>query len=201
MSSAHQRGGAREVDLRDRIRQCALELFAECGYAATSMRDIAEASACTKPALYYHFDSKQGLFVEVLRTLLDRLDDLVGEHLSRPLPVRDRMVRAGAAYLEFVRANRSALRLLMRAELHPERAQPPFDFDSYRLHHVDQITAIIQHGIEQGEVREDVDLATAIDALVGGLEMRVMLFVGHGEPIPDDYPERIVELMFRGLSP
>jgi len=47
---------------RERILDAALSLFAEKGYDATSMREIAEQLHITKAALYYHFDSKADIF-------------------------------------------------------------------------------------------------------------------------------------------
>ena len=43
------------------IARVASRLFAERGYDATSVREIVEAAGVTKPTLYYHFGSKQGL--------------------------------------------------------------------------------------------------------------------------------------------
>jgi TetR/AcrR family transcriptional regulator len=44
-----------------RILASALELFARRGYESTGVQEIAGAAGITKPALYYHFGSKQGL--------------------------------------------------------------------------------------------------------------------------------------------
>src|SRR5512145_126046 len=46
---------------RDRILDEALRLFAARGYEAVGVQDICEASGITKPTLYYHFGSKEGL--------------------------------------------------------------------------------------------------------------------------------------------
>ena len=43
------------------IARVAARLFADRGYDATSVREIVEAAGVTKPTLYYHFGSKQGL--------------------------------------------------------------------------------------------------------------------------------------------
>jgi hypothetical protein len=47
--------GSSAVDTRARILDAARTLFAERGYAGTSMRDLADALGMTKAALYYHF--------------------------------------------------------------------------------------------------------------------------------------------------
>ncbi|MGH3345029.1 MAG: TetR/AcrR family transcriptional regulator [Carbonactinosporaceae bacterium] len=57
----------------------ALQLFAERGYARTSLDDIASATRVTKGALYHHFDGKQALFEAVL----DRLEIGMQERVTR----------------------------------------------------------------------------------------------------------------------
>ncbi|HHH27606.1 MAG TPA: TetR/AcrR family transcriptional regulator [Polyangiaceae bacterium] len=188
-------------DLREAIRHHAAALFAERGYAATSMRDIAEAASCTKPALYYHFDSKQALFVDVLRTEIERLTSVIGDAVQQPTSTRERMTRAARDYLDQVRRHPVGLKLVMRAEMHPERDQPAFDFQSTRAQIMDQVTEMLTEGMKAGEIRADLDVPVFIDAVGGALDNRAMLFVLAGEPIPDDYPERMLDTLFRGLAP
>lgn len=47
--------------------------FAQGGYAATSVEDIAAASGITKPIFYRHFDSKQEVYQAVLQRVSERL--------------------------------------------------------------------------------------------------------------------------------
>jgi AcrR family transcriptional regulator len=56
----------RGPDRRNRIVAAALETFALRGYDATTMAEIADASAVSRPVLYDHFRSKRDLFLEVL---------------------------------------------------------------------------------------------------------------------------------------
>jgi AcrR family transcriptional regulator len=48
---------------RERILDVALDLFTEQGYDQTSLREIAEQLGLTKAALYYHFASKEAIFL------------------------------------------------------------------------------------------------------------------------------------------
>lgn len=82
-SSPAKPSGARARSTRDRILDIALELFTEQGYDGTSLRDIAERLGTTKAALYYHFERKQDIFLELHlrlhalgREALEQLDDL-----------------------------------------------------------------------------------------------------------------------------
>ena len=75
---------------RQQLLDVAIEVFAERGFHATSMDDIAEAAGVTKPVLYQHFPSKRALYRELL--------DDIGRHLlrrARP-PPRGRRARAGS---------------------------------------------------------------------------------------------------------
>ena len=49
------------MDNRERILQCALELFYAKGYDAVGVQEIAQKAGITKPTLYYYFGSKYGL--------------------------------------------------------------------------------------------------------------------------------------------
>ncbi|HVM09700.1 MAG TPA: helix-turn-helix domain-containing protein [Acidimicrobiales bacterium] len=60
---------------RAAILRAAAVAFAEKGFAATSMEDVAAAAGITKLIIYRHFDSKQALYDAVLEQVADRLRD------------------------------------------------------------------------------------------------------------------------------
>src|SRR6201986_5297062 len=77
------RGSQSQGSTRERILDIALELFVEQGYDKTSLRDIAERLGTTKAALYYHFERKEDILLELHlrlhvfgRELLDELERL-----------------------------------------------------------------------------------------------------------------------------
>lgn len=85
------------------IARAAARLFAERGYDATSVREIVEAAGVTKPTLYYHFGSKEGLaqalltvpmtaFSARLRDCLDASDDPVA-NLAAQVEVHFEFIR------------------------------------------------------------------------------------------------------------
>ena len=71
---------ARRTDTRERILEAAAELFADRGYAGTSIRDIADRLGLTKAALYYHFTSKD----EILQALVAKPIALMTAVLDEP---------------------------------------------------------------------------------------------------------------------
>ena len=66
----------------EQLMGAALKLFTRRGYSATTVRELVEAAGATKPVLYYYFGSKEGLFLELMRTHFGRLEAIVGRHPS-----------------------------------------------------------------------------------------------------------------------
>jgi len=190
-----------ESELRLRIIDAATTLFAERGYAATSMRDVAEGARCTKPALYYHFDNKEALFLEVIVSTTKTIVDLLRQAFAARGTVRQRMVRAMTDYYAHLRAHPRSLKVLLQAELSPEVGQPAIDFCSTRQTFVELVLPLLEEGVASGEIRNDIDLMDALLLLCGAVDSRAVLFVLEDEPIPHDYPERILALVFGGLGP
>lgn len=70
----------------DIVLERAIDVFWQCGYAGTSLRDLTQATGLSSAALYHRFNDKSGLFVEALRRYAD--EGLV-ERLARLSAVAD----------------------------------------------------------------------------------------------------------------
>lgn len=77
-------GSARRAELL----ALAAEMFAERGFVATTVRDIADAAGILSGSLYHHFDSKESMVDEILRGFLDELFGRYREILARNLGPR-----------------------------------------------------------------------------------------------------------------
>ncbi|WP_433824679.1 TetR/AcrR family transcriptional regulator [Actinoplanes sp. CA-015351] len=65
---------SRSTETADRIRSAALELIAEKGVHQVSLREIAERVGVTKPALYYHFASRDDLVRSLVQPFIDDVE-------------------------------------------------------------------------------------------------------------------------------
>lgn len=65
------------METRERILEAALELLSEKGYDRTTFVDIADRIGLTKGAVYWHFASKQELFLALIRFFTERRERLV----------------------------------------------------------------------------------------------------------------------------
>ncbi len=110
----------RRGDTRERIQQVALELFAERGYDQTSLREVAERLDITRPALYYHFKTKDAILASVFDDLNASVDELLGWAADRPRTAQARLEvlrRVGdlvhdqwRPLMSFVQTNQAAMR-------------------------------------------------------------------------------------------
>jgi AcrR family transcriptional regulator len=98
------------ADQRAAILAQAAALFAQRGYAATTMNDIAEACALSKATLYHYYRDKSALLVAICEEHVATLHALVVEVEARPLPPEARLraliTRFVAAYAGAQHAHR-----------------------------------------------------------------------------------------------
>lgn len=71
---------------RDEILAAAARLFAQRGYTATSMNDVAVASGVSKPTLYHYVRDKHDLLAQITRGHVARLEALLDEVGRQQLP-------------------------------------------------------------------------------------------------------------------
>jgi AcrR family transcriptional regulator len=102
---------------REQLMDVALQLFAERGFAATTMDDIADAAGVTKPLLYQHFDSKRGLYLELVDSLSQAVLQAIGKATAAAAGPRQQVELGFAAYFHLLHSHTDAFRLLSAADV------------------------------------------------------------------------------------
>jgi AcrR family transcriptional regulator len=77
------------TDTRTRILDAAAKMFAEQGYANASLEKVASAAGLTKGAVYWHFSSKQDLFLAILEHSLNQQLRLLPGQIEHVLEAND----------------------------------------------------------------------------------------------------------------
>jgi AcrR family transcriptional regulator len=109
LSGEHGREHGR--DTRSRLRELALELFAEQGYEKTSLREIAERLGVTKAALYYYFKSKEDIVRSLVEDYVAEIDDLIAWARQQP-PTAETRAQIIRRYLHIVADGSAVFRML-----------------------------------------------------------------------------------------
>src|SRR5271163_2212363 len=91
----------RAQDSRDEILQAASKLFAVRGFHETSMAEVARAAKVSKALIFWHFKTKEELFMAVLNRLLEPYFIDFAEEAGA-LDEKAQLVRLLELYLQFV---------------------------------------------------------------------------------------------------
>jgi AcrR family transcriptional regulator len=102
------------ADRREQLVDTAQEVFVSLGFAAASMDDVAERAGVTKPVIYDHFGSKDGLLTAVVGRLGDQmLTETAAAVVSAEGP-REALEQGLTAYFRFVDKHPGAWSLMLR---------------------------------------------------------------------------------------
>jgi AcrR family transcriptional regulator len=169
----------------ERLLEAAEEIFCGSGYAAASMREIAEGAGASKSLLHYHFQSKEHLFLEVLVRIYNRLMEHIAVSVEGRGDAEERGRVAIDALFEVLRENpdfqaqaKVWARSVSNAELlvHARRMR-----ERLRAQIVETLRRIV--GAERDAVVVDIEaLADLLWATVTGLGL---------QSATDDGPERV----------
>jgi TetR/AcrR family transcriptional regulator len=84
---------------REQILASAARLFATRGLAATRIADIAESVGMSQGLLYHYFDSKEAIYVEIIRRAFDKMNSAARELEAARLSPRQKLELAAAQLL------------------------------------------------------------------------------------------------------
>lgn len=179
---------------RQQLLDVALAVFAEQGFHATSMNDLAEAAGVTKPVLYQHFASKRELYLELLQDVGGRLHDAIVEAVTQASGPREQVERGFAAYFRFVSEHRDAFLVLFGGGTRRD--------DEFARHtrRVEAAVADAVSGLIEIEGLSDADRRLLAYGIVGLAEGTSRHWLADGsEGDPDALAARVAELAWAGL--
>jgi TetR/AcrR family transcriptional regulator, cholesterol catabolism regulator len=144
---------------RNELTRAAARLFAEKGYHGTSTADLAEALGVQKGSLYAHIESKADLLWEVARegaaAFHAALDAVPDEG-----PALDRIRAALRGHLRVV-AEQLDIATVFTREWRYLQGERREQFVAERRRYEERVRALFREGRERGELRTDLDDATA----------------------------------------
>jgi AcrR family transcriptional regulator len=169
------------------ILGAALACFAERGFAATRLDDVALRAGITKGTLYLYFDNKDELFKAVVRQELlpniERLEIVVTQSSEPAAALLELLIRSWAA---IIATPISAIPKIMVAEAgnFPELAR--FYADEIVARGMSLFRRVIEAGVERGEFRP-VDVENAVRCIVAPLIMAMLWRYSFGRHEPSDF--------------
>jgi AcrR family transcriptional regulator len=190
---------APQPNARQRLLETATELFAEKGYAGTSVREIVERAGVSKPVLYYYFKSKEGLFYAILEWAAEVQQDILNEIFATSGTMLERFIFFYRRISEGVLQYQNLYKMIHGLLYGPPQGAPEYDFPQYQRHMFDAVKRIYTNGLAAGEVEaaDEDEVAFLVLSLIDfSLNMNQVL----PELADPQRPERLLRLAFHGLS-
>jgi len=142
------------------ILNAALQVFADHGVSGASIRAIAKVAGCDPGLIYYHYESKEGIFSALLdrlfRELSQRMDELL--EASRSQPIQEQLRQLMHLIASLLRERGRALPGIVRGEV----VRGAESFRPLVAQHIavpiGRIRELFERGIASGELRGDLVL-------------------------------------------
>lgn len=185
---------------RFRLLTAAADIFDRKGYAAASVREIVERAGITKPVLYYHYGSKEGLLLAILEEGARVFEDAITRVLARPGTARERLVILCDAIFTLFKEHTSAVRVAHAVYFGPRDGLPAFDFERFDLALNGAVRRLFEEGMASGELREAPidDLVLVINGVIA--VCTDIQLSPRATTIDNDRVRRVLDLIFDGLS-
>ena len=150
--------------VRERILAAAVQLFAQYGYHAATMRDIARISGIQAASIYYHYPSKQALLVEIMDTHMRNLNAHLQRIVQESAPIEQRLHEAVANHIRLHTTYKAEFFIIdteIRALEQKQRGPILALRDQYEM----LLQGLLREGMAQG-VFQQVDIKVASYALI-----------------------------------
>ena len=187
-------------DSRDEILKAAMQLFANRGFHETSMSEVAREARVSKALIFWHFKTKEELFLAVLNRLLEPYFIDFAEEAAQ-LDERQQTLKLVELYLIFVRDNASSVRFFLAQLLREQKISDALSeqvmklYSSYRAMLVELITRARAKGQCETGLSPETAAAFIVSALNGLLIE--FLFMGGDSVNSQSAVEMVDEWLFR----
>lgn len=196
----------KESDVRPRVRMTGRErreqlldvgraLFAEKGFEATSIEEIAARAGVSKPVVYEHFGGKEGLYAVVVDREMSDLLDRLTEALSAAHP-RMLVEKAALALLTYIEEQTDGFRILSRDS---PVAGSSGTFSSLLNDIASQVEHILAREFEQREMNTKLAPMYA-QMLVGMVALTGQWWLEERKPKREEVAAHLVNLGWNGLA-
>jgi len=141
----------RSAQTKKSIMEAATSLFAREGYESTGVAEICERAGVSKGAFYYHFESKEAVFLALIDTWLNTLETTLNDVTYQAKSVPDGLLEMAGMMQPIFENNQFFMGLFLELWTHANRNEKvrQATIAPYRRFE-ETFTRLIKRGIEEG---------------------------------------------------
>ena len=187
------------VDVRGRLLDAAVELFAEKGFDGTSVQEIVARAAVTKGAMYHYFRAKDDLLYEIYHELISQQLADQERILSAGRPPADTLRALLRDLVETTTAGLAEAAVFSR-EMHKLAAEPMAALRAQRRRYHEGLRDLIDSGQRAG-VFATVASAETVTLIVFGIVNQLpQWYQPDGPKTPRQLADELADFVLAGLS-
>ncbi len=182
------------------IMRAARGVFCEKGFADASTAEIAARAGVVEGTLYRYFPSKRALLIRVVEDFYERILADYERQLQGVRGTWNRLRFLIWKHLSIIHGDPAMCRLIMH-ELRPSPEYRQSSVFNLNRRYTRRTLAVIQEGIEQGELAARLPLRTVRDLIFGCAEHHTWAYLrGEGRFHPEESADAITNLVWQGLA-
>lgn len=187
------------ITTRDKIMEAAETVFSQKGYYETAVDEIVKQSSTSKGSVYFHFPSKESLFIAVMDHLGNRLIRRVEQAIDRYSRPSARLETALITTLETLTKHKTIAKMLLikgysMGETFPRKRQEIFS-------RLAALIKVLLDDISVVKQRREINTEVAAYAWLGAISEVVVQWIENGNPHPvlEAFPT-LRALIFKSLD-
>jgi AcrR family transcriptional regulator len=185
---------------RDELLTVAADLFATKGYRNTTVRDIADAAGILSGSLYHHFESKEQMVDEILRTFQDDLFGQYDEILASDATPVAKLEQAIRVSFDAIDRHHSEVAIFQNDSAHLSTLDG-FEYVAERhAQSRDFWIRLLRAGVEVGDLRGDLDVEVVYRFIRDGLWFSVNWYRPGGDLSARAVADQFTAVLLRGMT-
>jgi AcrR family transcriptional regulator len=189
----------KDFNVRDQVSRAAVELFAEKGYANTSVQEVVARAGVTKGAMYHYYRSKDDLLFGIYERMLTLQQEHLDAIVARGLPTTDTL---RAACIDVLETSIDALpegTVFFRSSHMLEPSRQAEVTRRRRAYH-DVFAGIIARGRAEGSYRDDIPTAVLVANFFSDVHYLSNWYSPTGPESKRQVAEQITDLFLKGIA-
>jgi AcrR family transcriptional regulator len=188
----------RSSELLQRLLGAAMNLFADKGFAETTVEDITNAADVGKGTFFNYFPSKEHILAAFGRMQISKVQAAADRVAESNLPIREYLIRLAIDATSAPARNPAIIRALLQANL----SSSPVRQTMKEIHA--KATALLAHIIEEGqkrnEIRRDLDPVLIAQTLRQSLLGSMLVWSLYGDGTLEQRVQTVFDVIWYGIS-
>ncbi|MCG8927029.1 TetR/AcrR family transcriptional regulator [Lentzea sp. DG1S-22] len=185
---------------RAELLELAAKMFADRGYGQTTVRDIADAAGILSGSLYHHFDSKESMVDEILRTFLDGLFTRYREIVEAGAGPKKTLKALVVASFEAIDTRHAAVAIYQNEAKHLAPLER-FSYIEDRSAEFRKLwTVLLEEGISAGVFRADLDVDVAYRFIRDTVWVAVRWYRPDGDLSAETVADQYLAILLDGIA-